>query len=329
MLLTLLCACAFVATTSHQDASPFASKTWWWFAVAAALGGYVRTLFDIIEDASTGDLSPGQVLYACARLAISVPFAGAVAGFVFYLQNSNSMRMPIAAAFLLACVPTRGIFKIARRLLVMTRVLGDESGNRESELQKLEGIDRIKAEKFADEGITTIAQLAASNPVILTMRTNLQFCFVLECQSQAILHKFFGKGIAKLRKHGVRGALEAACIFCECTSGPREAEEWFAEAASVLDLPPESLKRTFKALALDPHTVFISVIWHLIEQASELLYEDLLTGKQTGKESGYPGVTTPPLPHGTPCDPTIVGLPKGKVEEYAAAQSKHSAKPIA
>src|SRR4051812_8801162 len=133
-------------------------------AVLAFAGAYVWMLADLITRWRFRDLSPADLWWSSCRLAMAVPLAYAVAAVV-------PPALAPAAAFFLGAVPTRQIPTLARRLARRQSNLGadvDEKGD--SELEKLQGIDTRIAERFADEGITTVNQLASADRVELTMR---------------------------------------------------------------------------------------------------------------------------------------------------------------
>lgn len=240
-------------------------------AMAAICGGYTRTVFDTIDDAYSGEMSPASLLYACGRMIISVPI-----GYAFTLSVSDARALP----FLIAFIPTRSLFTFGHRLLIrVIPALGeDPAGNSsESELQKIDGIDRLKAERFSQEGITTISQLACGNPVILSIRTNLDFCYVMDCISQALLHKYLGDKATLLLSHGLRGAREATDLWCQSlgdSASQAKADDRLRAAASSMGIDKEQLKSAIAETVRLPHAVFICEMWDVITKASERLYNE-------------------------------------------------------
>jgi len=115
------------------------------------------------------------------------PRVGRPAGICRRVGTHTDVALPIA--FLLGAFPTRSISTIARRLARRQLNLGaDTEEKAESELEALQGVDTRIAERFADEGITTIVPLAYSDPVELTTRcASFSFSFVVDCASQARL----------------------------------------------------------------------------------------------------------------------------------------------
>lgn len=137
------------------------------------------------------DVSPGDLWTASWRLVLAVPLALAV-GALF----AKEVAVPIA--FFLGSFPSRSVTTIARRFGRRTMNLGADSDETlESELQKLQGVDTRIAERLADEGITTIVQLAYFDPIDLTMRcASFSFSFIVDINSQALAHIYVGDKLA-------------------------------------------------------------------------------------------------------------------------------------
>ena len=50
---------------------------------------------------------------------------------------------------------------------------------------------QMSKERYKDEGITTICGLAYADPIDLTIRTNFDFNYVVDCVSQALMWIYF------------------------------------------------------------------------------------------------------------------------------------------
>jgi predicted flap endonuclease-1-like 5' DNA nuclease len=135
-----------------------------------------------------------------------------------------------------------------------------------SELERLQGVNTSNAEAFADEGVTTILQLAYSDPIDLTIRTSLGFSYVVDCVSQALAWIYFEDELKTLRKHSLRGAQEIASFISELDDSKDRKAQARAKAAlqqiaQELQKQPESLERTFREIAEDPYTQFLWNAW--------------------------------------------------------------------
>jgi len=173
--------------------------------------------------------------------------------------------LAIPIAFLLGSFPTRSISTIARRFARRTLNLGAETDKEtESELQVLQGIDTRIAERFADEGITTILQLAYADPIELTMRcASFSFSFVVDTISQSLAWIYLAENLAKLRVSSLRGAQEIASLVSELDSKGDQAiaRATLEAAAATVGVGVAILERTLREIAEDPYTQFLRDVW--------------------------------------------------------------------
>ena len=229
-------------------------------AVMALTGSYMWVIGDLLTRWRFRDVSPTDLWWSSWRLVIAVPLAYAVGALL-----AANLALPVA--FLLGAFPSRQVSTLARRLARRQLNLGadaDESG--ESELEKLQSIDTRIAERFADEGITTIVQLAYADPVELTMRcASFAFSFVIDCQSQALAWIYLGDMLVKLRPWSLRGAQEIANLVSELDGKDRGdadvAKETIERAAVVVGIDPTAFRRTLGEIGDDPYTLFINTVW--------------------------------------------------------------------
>ena len=229
-------------------------------SAAALSGAYLWVAADLIERWRFRDLSPADLWWGAWRLALAAPLAFAVSA-----MFTTQLAVPIA--FLLGAFPTRSISTIARRLGRRALNLGADTDEKaESELEKLQGIDTRIAERFADEGFTTIVQLAYADPVELTMRcASFAFSFVLDCASQALAWEYLMDDLIKLRPYSLRGAQEISSLITELDGhNPVEkktAHDTIAAAAKAIGIDPVAFERTLREIQEDPYTDFICKVW--------------------------------------------------------------------
>jgi hypothetical protein len=234
-------------------------------AVAAIAGAYAWVAADVISRWQYRDLLPIHVTSAALRFAVAVPLAYAFGSLV-------TAELKIFVAFAISAFPTRALLTITRRLFRRKLDLGDANERAESELEKLQGVDTRVAERFADEGYTTILQLAYADPIELTMRcSSFGFSFVTDCASQALAWIYLEDRLATLRVMSLRGAQEIANFVDELAddSDPQVLQErrtLLAAAADTLNVPAPALARTFQEIAGDPYTEFLRSVW---QQPSE------------------------------------------------------------
>jgi hypothetical protein len=229
-------------------------------AVAAFVGAYTWVLLDLVTKAHLYDLKPTNLLSASFRLFVAAPLGLAVAAML-----TDEAGVPIA--LFLGAFPTRTLTTIARRQVSSRLNLENSSNHRTAELQSLQGINRSLAERFEHEGVSTILQLAYSDPIVLTMRTNFAFSYVVDCCSQALAWLYFEDKLAGIRGFGLRGAQEIRILIDEiddsenCPDDAKRARKCLNVSAAALQLDSITFEWVLRAVAEDPYTKFLYEIW--------------------------------------------------------------------
>lgn len=133
------------------------------------------------------------------------------------------------------------------------------------ELEKLQSVGRSNAERYLDEGITTIAELAWADPIDLTIKTNRQFNFVVDSISQALLWVYFEDDVKKLYPLSLRGAQEICTFLDELDSDEPKikhaAEQILKAGAQRFEMDKESFLYTLLTVRDDPYAQFLFNIW--------------------------------------------------------------------
>jgi hypothetical protein len=237
-------------------------------AVGALLGAFAWAIADEFSRIRRRDLSPMDVYGWNFRFLIAVPF-----GFAFAAVLKDDFGTPLA--FLLGAFPTQTLFTFARRIAVQRLGLTDQPTDGVLELMQLQSIDRSNAERFEDEGINTISTLAWADPIDLTIRTNFDFNYVLDCMSQALLWVYFQDKTKLLYPLSLRGAQETAALIralqgisfpvqnaAALSSEQARAVATLQAAAAALAITDQALLTTLDQVANDPYTKFIVEVWH-------------------------------------------------------------------
>jgi hypothetical protein len=228
-------------------------------AVSALLGAYMYSTSDLISRWRSCDLSPSDLWWQSFRLSIAVPMAYAI-------SSAFNQSIALAVAFLLGAFPTAEVQKIARRFVAKRVDLGDVPESPKSELQKLQGIDVINAERLGAEGISTLVQLAYADPIKLAIRTNISFSAIVDYMSQALLWIYVTDDLPKLAKIGLRGAYEMRALWQDFTE-PRDQKEQYlarallAKAATRIGMDTTEMENVWQMVALDPYSIFLCEVW--------------------------------------------------------------------
>ena len=229
-------------------------------AVSAFLGAWTWVVYDQFSRLRNRDLTFHDVYGCVFRFLIALPFG-------FLLSRFASADFGISLAFLLGTFPTGTLFKIGRRLAVQQFKLGEGKTEASNQLEKLQSVSKSSAERFMDEGINTIAELAWSDPVDLTLRTNKEFDYVIDCASQALVWVYFEEKTRDLYKLSLRSAHEVTSLVYSLDLGNEDkkaqaAEKTLAEAAKALGMETGAVWNTLKQIEEDPFARLLVAIWH-------------------------------------------------------------------
>jgi hypothetical protein len=243
------------ATTPTRYALPL-------ILVSALAGGFTWVISDLVERLRRRDFTVSDVYNASFRILISMPFGWAIAQLA-----PSGVGVPLA--FLLGSFPTGTLFKIGRRLAATKLGVADDPKSGALALEKLQSITKTNAERFYDEGVSTVVQLAYADPIDLTIRTNFDFSYVIDCVSQALLWMYFENMTGMLAIYSLRGAQEAASLFDSLgDQDPKvhaQAAATLKAIAGALNIPQEPLRSTLEQVARDPYTEFLCTIWTAAE----------------------------------------------------------------
>jgi len=227
----------------------------YWVAVSAFLGAYMWVVSDQLGRLRARDFTPVDVYNCVFRFLIAIPM-----GYCFGKLATESLAVPMA--FLLGTFPTTTLFKYGRRIVDQKLNLGEEADERSWELEKLQCVGKSQAERFSDMGITTIGQLAWSNPVDLTFRSNLEFNFIVDSVSQALFWVYAEDSVKDVYKFGLRGAMEVNYLLAAVARNDEPSKQALADAATILKMSPTSAQHMFNEVAHDPYTEFLVNVWH-------------------------------------------------------------------
>jgi hypothetical protein len=231
-------------------------------ALAALAGAYMWVMNDLISRARRLDLAPSDVEMQVLRLIVSIPMGYAFA----YIAPKYGPFI----AFSLGAFPFVTLTGMLRR--VTNKLLNIEPKDHEvvDGIVKLQGTDRAIVERLANEGITTITQIAYCDPVRITMRSSLSFNLVTDLMNQALVWLYLKEDLEKIRPLSLRGAVEVKHLVDELTdvrdpamrtAAQNEATKAFLVIAAAIKQDPAALLLTFRQIAEDPYSVFLYEIW--------------------------------------------------------------------
>jgi hypothetical protein len=247
-------------------------------AISSLAGAYVWITYDLITRARQNDIGPSDINQATLRLLISLPF-----GFAISAVAGEAKLITSTLAFFVGAFPTDTVLKIMRRTAGGAFKLDADSGSDNIlQLTKIDGISVPIAERFIDEGVKTILQLAYTDPVALAIRSGMDFPFILLCCNQALVRMYFNdEQIKAVQKFGLRSGFEIktlndalksydTAVDDAAKAGTPEPKRNTAEAAAkeqldnfaaALALDPASTRFILDQIAEDPYTEFVWWMW--------------------------------------------------------------------
>ena len=223
---------------------------------AAIAGAYLWVTSDFIARARRLDFAPSDVNWGTLRLVVAVPMGHAFAGIA-----------PALFAFALGAFPLSAIQDMLRQSVYKWFTKTVPVGERNDALTRLQGVDDDIAIRLANEGITTIPQIAYCDPIRLVMRSNLTFNFVIDCMNQSLCWVYFEDQLKNLRPLGLRGAVEIAFLMDALEADDpairTKAESTLRDVADAIRPPHtiDTLRYTFTQIAEDPYTHFLNAVW--------------------------------------------------------------------
>lgn len=226
---------------------------------AAIAGAFVWIIADEIDRLRRRDFTSFDLYYYIFRILIAVSFGWAVTR----LQLTLQVGIPVA--FFLGAFPTSTLFTLARRLAGQQLKLGEDPTSGKLELESLQSVGKEIAERFKDEGVYTITQLAYADPLDLTIRCNFDFNYVVDCVSQSLLWIYLGDKVKDLQPYSLRGAQEVAYLYgclTQPTPDPKAVAALQEIAGERLKMSKEALQCTLEQVAKDPYTEFLCKIWN-------------------------------------------------------------------
>ena len=225
-------------------------------AVSAICGAYLWIAGDAVSRSYRKIFNPSVLNWYSLRLVVAVPLGVALSS--VKLQD-NVTTTQAAIGFLVGTFSfdrLRSILSgIAMRALVVTQTAPDE--NRDLVI-KLPGVDQSVGELLANEGISTISQLASADPVMVSIRAGLSLDFVATLVDSALLWRYAAEKIGSLSALGIAGASDAIELPARFSTAEGQGlEQYYGETAPIAGITTTGLKAIVAALDQDNYAKFI------------------------------------------------------------------------
>ncbi len=164
--------------------------------VSSMAGAFMFVVSDSVLSIRRKSLNISDVYWYCLRLFLAIPLALVVT------HSAGDDGAHIAILFALGTLPVDALMKVVRRMGFPQFTEDDKNGSSDK-LVVLEGVTLPVVATLEAEGINSIEQVAAADPVLLSIRTGFPFRFTLRLGSQAIVRRHLGENAAQLLPIGL------------------------------------------------------------------------------------------------------------------------------
>jgi hypothetical protein len=165
------------------------------------IGSFGGALMFVVSDSVLSirrkSLNVSDVYWYSLRIVIAIPVALAVN------SMSGTDGAHAATVFALGTFPVDALLKIIRRFGFPQLTDADKEDSSPDRLLSLNGITLPIVAVFEAEGVNSVEQVAAADPVLLSIRTGFPFRFTLRLGSQAIVRRHFGENASLLLPIGL------------------------------------------------------------------------------------------------------------------------------
>jgi hypothetical protein len=185
-------------------------------SVAAIFGAYTWIASDVIVRNHQWTLHPSDLAWYALRMIVAVPLGWALALAAGGANIATAAVSPGLGAFVAFVASMFSLDAITNALAtVATRAgmpMNASPEERDDLIIKLPGVDEVKAKALNVEGVSTIAQLVAVDPIRTSIRAGLPFEYILNLVDAAILWMFVGKNLNLLAPFDIRGASDILAL---------------------------------------------------------------------------------------------------------------------
>ena len=227
--------------------------------IAGGVGAFIWGIYELAERYRSGDLAPDSLFRMAARMLI----ASAVGALVGVIVNER-LAWPIAFGVGVLPVATVKSF-ISERTLKALKLSSAPTIQENPPFTCLQGWNQDVCDKLQLARITSVEQLACTNPFQIFLRSNLDWRVILDLCDQALLVVYIAENAEKIRKLGFRSAVELAVIDWD-----KDNSEFFADMsrddvinqiASSLGMETLPVRMLIRSISEDITVSLIATLW--------------------------------------------------------------------
>ncbi|WP_224770981.1 hypothetical protein [Pseudomonas sp. FEN] len=182
--------------------------------VSSLAGAFMFVVSDSVLSIRRKSLNISDVYWYSLRLFLAIPLALVIA------NTGTGDGAQIVTAFALGTLPVDSLMKVVRRMGFPQITDQDKQDGSSDKLLVLEGVTLPVVATLEAEGINSIEQVAAADPVLLSIRTGFPFRFTLRLGSQAIVRRHLGENAAQLLPVGLGDVVPIYLLVQAFSAGP-------------------------------------------------------------------------------------------------------------
>jgi hypothetical protein len=239
-------------------------------SVAAIFGAFTWIASDAITRNHQWTFHPSDLSWYSLRLIAAIPLGQAIAA-----------TWPGNGAVLAFVI---GMFSLDRITAMLSSAAAKATGvptstpaERDDVVLTLPGVDEDNARALAAEGISTILQLKAIDPIRTSIRTGLPFEYILCLIDAALLWDFVGADLAVMRPFGFPGASyvlnyvdQERLVFCasqeaDMVAGQQPQADPAAQAKGAVATKLRDAALVSKRAIVANPTTAMQTLWSAIE----------------------------------------------------------------
>lgn len=227
--------------------------------VAGGIGALVWSIYEFAERYRSGDLAADSIFRMGSRMLI----VSAVGAFLATLLNE---RLALPTAFGIGVLPIDSIRSFLNtQTSKALKLPALESKHPDTLFLSIQGWNDLVCEKLTRAGISSVEQLACTNPFQIFLRSNLDWRVILDLCDQALLILYIGPKIESIRSLGFRSAGELAEI--NWSKDDKDSfsqfsyEEAIQEIASALGMEVIQVRMLMRSISEDISVSLLATLW--------------------------------------------------------------------
>ena len=262
-------------------------------SIAAIFGAFTYIASDAITRNHQWTFHASDLSWYSLRLVFAVPLGQAIAlTWTGGATGSNGVG-PATGAFLAFVVSMFSFESITAMLSSVAAKTGTVPSSapvdKNDVILSLAGVDQENARSLAVEGITTVSQLVAVDPIRTSIGTGLPFEYVVKLIDAALLWDYLVSDVGSLRPFGFRGATDVLSYIEEqrtATSSSSSSaggapppttpgaapdmDSLLVAIAGKTKIDPVGLRNVFARIGVDPYVDFVLRMYNAGEQTYNL-----------------------------------------------------------